>query len=1218
MQKIKYPALISIILIASLLGVQCTAGRKESLSTDSRGVNVTDKASFDQALKMANQANREAIHEHYKRALSLSDQSLRLHENFEAHYVRGTVLYKLGRTDEALDAYLRAENLRPDDQQLLMSVAVVYLGKGKVSEALQRYATLHEKYPNDALYAFKTGTTYKLMGQHQQAYEYLKKAEELGNFERKDQLYVQLGDTALDLKHYDESEEYFKKAKKENPELEYAGKGSQKTKMARILEEGNRLVKEGKLEEALKEYNRGKEISPDSPAPYLLAGSVQTQMESYDSAIADLKEGIKRGPGNPHGYELLSITFTKKKEFQKAISVLNDGLQIAPEAHELYNRMGRVYTQSGDHRQAIDAYYKAVNLAPGNMTYRINLGYAYLQERRYTDAQNQFEQVKKGDGDSKEASDGLQLVEVYRYLDEGDRHLQASGVKRALASYEKARAVRDDLPVVYNSIGRAYIEERRYSRAEQSFQTSLKYDDKNIPALQGLLRTYSLWNKRTQMRKTLVQLQKLVRNDVIAAITLGRLKEDEGNLEEARRYYLNLLKTNPESVPIKNRLGYVYYKQGIEENDSGDFRSAQKKFKSAKYFNPTIPYIDQAISTVDENLHFKNLLPEIERAEDYFARERYETALPIYQSVYTMLKRPSILVRIASCYMELDQEEKGLRMLEEASVQSPGDIELAEAIYTYFLKKGKLVEAKTGFSDILKRKENAYYSHYKLGVIYLKEGNEDEAIESLTRSLIYREDFTTAHVVRGVAYYRAGNHELARRDFDEAIRKRDNTPLPKYNIGVMLYNDDLTEDAEKIFQSLIGKYPDFYDASYHLSFIYYKRGNLSSAENELRYIIDKSPQAKYYNALARVYEKMYQDDKSPGNLAALRDVYQTIIIRYSGSPYAQDSKEKLARLSEGGRIIEPYPSIEKSSSPPVLAGGLLIYRDRNRIHAYDSNRKQEKWRLAFDTPIRDLETGEAILVLTPGRLHVVDPESHEIIKEFPVGKEGRWLLGEFGKTGVVGYQVNRTKRKRVVYSRLTVYDRDGKSVHERNTSRHARFYYSEGHFYEGIRNSNQFTLRRLGEDLNVESEVKLKLNGRKGRVDLKIRGDKLYLFAPGENLVVLDRNDLELEKNVSLSSNREYLTFWSRDQDDTGPVISGDNEILVMDKGGEILHRVQLPQDLFSASSLRALDNDKFIYIGKDGKLHRVDQTGKEEWVMEIPDRKKSSGYIDAVYSLYR
>lgn len=61
---------------------------------------------------------------------------------FEAHYLLGDVYMELGRTDEAIETYDRAIQLRPDDTSPHLKLGLAYITKNNWNAALGQYHTL--------------------------------------------------------------------------------------------------------------------------------------------------------------------------------------------------------------------------------------------------------------------------------------------------------------------------------------------------------------------------------------------------------------------------------------------------------------------------------------------------------------------------------------------------------------------------------------------------------------------------------------------------------------------------------------------------------------------------------------------------------------------------------------------------------------------------------------------------------------------------------------------------------------------------------------------------------------------------------------------------------------------------------------------------------------------------------------------------------------------
>ncbi|XP_037957237.1 small glutamine-rich tetratricopeptide repeat-containing protein beta [Teleopsis dalmanni] len=115
-----------------------------------------------------------------------------------------------------------------------------------------------------------------------------------------------------------------------------------------IKNEGNRLMKDGKYNEALLQYNRAITFDPKNPIFYCNRAAAYIRLGDSDRAVTDCKSALVYNPS-----------------YSKA-----------------YGRLGIAYSNLGKYEEAQQAYTKAIELEPDNQDYRNNLEVARNARRQ--------------------------------------------------------------------------------------------------------------------------------------------------------------------------------------------------------------------------------------------------------------------------------------------------------------------------------------------------------------------------------------------------------------------------------------------------------------------------------------------------------------------------------------------------------------------------------------------------------------------------------------------------------------------------------------------------------------------------------------------------------------------------------------------------------------------------------------------------------------------
>lgn len=1199
-KKTKNIFIFQVVCVFILASCNVFGPSRKKSNANYKKIEVADPVKYKAAKAKLNLANRHFARKNFPAAMKYTDESLGIYETWEGYYLKGAVLFQTGKTKKSINYFQKARNINPNDEQLLMTTATAYTSDGDLQEALSIYKQLQKINPGEPVYAFKTGTTWKNLQNYPEAYKELKKAD-TKKFRHLDQTYLHLGDVCIELKKYDESKEYFAKARKLNPKLRDAKSGSQSSDLARILDDGNAAFQQKNYTKARQEYNRARKLAPRSPAPLLLLGSLDLSLKHYKEATTSLTQAVKLDAKNPRGYSLLGSAHHNSGDFRQALNVYDQGLGIAPENFEMHNKKGLVYRSRLEYPAAISSFYKALQINPKYLQARYNLALTLLDNKRYSDARREFKLASSQDPKNKDYIQAIKLVDMYEFLDRGDRYFQTRKFDKAAIEYNKAKKVINDKPIVYNSLGRLLFTGRKYNGAEKNFNKSLELDKNNIAAMQGLLRIYSRKKNNKKSAAIIARIKNLTKNDITAAVTIGRIKEDDGKLKEAEKYYLDLLKQNPDEQIIKRRLGYVYYKQGQAMNKKGQFKNASTLFLKAKDYNDQIPQLPEALKVVEENIKFARLLPKLKRAENLFDQARYKEALPLLDEVYQKLKRPMILVKISNCHIALGNEEKGIQLLKDANSSGSVDLPIVEAIYTHLLNKGKIDEAKKGFNEIVAIHKQAHFSWYKLGVIELMQKKYGSANEKFSLAILHKPDFSVAYIARGVVYYEQEKKGKAQEEFKKAIKYTTSRNLGNYNIGIVHFNDGLMDKAEEVFKSLIKNNPQMVDSRYQLSYIYFEKDKLDEAKTQLQDALKIKKEPRLYHGLSRIYEKAWLAQKSPENIANLKGSYQEIISRYPDSKYAEESRAKLLRIVPDGQVLQPYSKLQDYPFQANIFNGDLLYFSGNNLVSVRSSTKKKNWEITFNVKPQKMITDLFVHVFLKNEFWIINSTNGNVLKKIKVPPGSYQMTGGYNKIGIVSNAKNPV---------LTVYDQFGNQTAVSTPLAKSRYFYHNGRFYQLLPTAKQLAVTLLSEGLKPEKNKQLKFNRYNARPKIKTVKDKIYIYVPGSSLITLDSM---LEKQVRIELPKTAVDLFVTPNEEI--IIPSATFLSRFSADGKYSGKIKLVQTMVSRKSIRLLEKS-FLYIGRDRKIYKQSYDGKKEWALKTQNPPRFARNSQA-WSLY-
>ena len=269
----------------------------------------------------------------YPAALEAMDQAIAIDADYVPTWMwRAEWLRELGRYDEAVDAYLRAEALGAG------SVAVpgraqILLDNGQAGEAAELLEPMIEEDPHPHLFRM-VGQAYRALGRQDDA-----------------RIAMARGREATPIRWYDP-----RVAERSNYIFGYSGR----------LRYAQDLIRSGAAREALKVIDSIGTARPEDPAFIGTLAWAYTEAERVDEAVDLLREALETHPDYYRFHRHLAQAYKKKGDRERLRHHLEVVVSSNPADAWAYEQLGLLATQEGRHDDALAAFDEAIKQGAEN------------------------------------------------------------------------------------------------------------------------------------------------------------------------------------------------------------------------------------------------------------------------------------------------------------------------------------------------------------------------------------------------------------------------------------------------------------------------------------------------------------------------------------------------------------------------------------------------------------------------------------------------------------------------------------------------------------------------------------------------------------------------------------------------------------------------------------------------------------------------------------
>lgn len=535
--------------------------------------------------------------------------------------------------------------------------------------------------------------------------------------------------------------------------------------------------------------------------------------ENYKEATADLKNFLNISENEEekeNAILILGEIAIKNSDYNLAINYYKELLTFKNKRIRVqgYNLIAWAYFRQNNYEKAKETYLSIIDLFPESeytaLSY-YNLGIINYNQKNYKEAISYFEKVYKDFKESEYFEDAVLKVGWIYYKEEKFKLLidyleKFSGrINKKVWEYESLK-------------GWANFRLGNFKQAVKNFEGSLlKANDikETNESLIAIAKSYYNMNEFSEAFKYYYQgynnaINYNLRSEIPSLLSdMAWSLVKSGNLDEAKRYYQELVDKYPDSEYTSEALfklgeyyysisdfkkSMEYYNKIIELNRDTNFVSLAIYWSGWCYWN-----INDKLNAIKTFEKYVELFPDGEYAPDVLLRIG-----TIYHEWNNIKLARESLERLIKKYPSSYEAEKASVLMEEINLlsESSGD---KEKFYKLLLKKSKTPEAK---ANIMLKLAN-----------YYKERNRKEEALDLYRKIVEM----TAKEDAAIATVELGFDDMEKGDYKKAIERFSSIfyvykysflyPQALYGIAVSYYMLGKADIATKYLERLIEKYP---------------------------------------------------------------------------------------------------------------------------------------------------------------------------------------------------------------------------------------------------------------------------------------------------------------------------------------------------------------------------------------------------------------------------
>ena len=401
-----------------------------------------------------------------------------------------------------------------------------------------------------------------------------------------------------------------------------------------LSEIGNLYIKAGQDKKAVAYFKTIIELDPDNEDALNTMGGICRRIKKYDKSIEYLNHALAVGKDRAAIQYNLGFTYKSMGKDTEAIDCFQSVINDDPTDVLAYNHLGAIYARQKDYEKAVSIYRLGLQVDPNHPILQFNLAKAYEATGNDAEAISSYESALRAKPGWKDA------VKAYAKL-----LLKLNRTAEAASIVQNAVSLYSDQSDLYYLLGRIFLQQDNYSKAEENLKKARKLAPNSAKILSCIAKAYEKSGKNGEAVEAAMQAEENNSEDIDLKAQTVRTLLSAKKFDAAGDRLKSLQAKIPDDVRFLD-LGGQYsicvnrpenskaFYSKIESMDSSyteHLINAARRYKQTGKLDKAAEYIDSFIVRNPKNTGAWLLSGEIEEE-----RGNSETALKNYEEAFNI------------------------------------------------------------------------------------------------------------------------------------------------------------------------------------------------------------------------------------------------------------------------------------------------------------------------------------------------------------------------------------------------------------------------------------------------------------------------------------------------------------------------------------------------------------------------------------------------------